>query len=197
MSVAAHTLDNQVFTEQVEFTSLDAFLADIEKRAYRMALLAVGQHADAIDILQDAMMKLVSHYAQRPGNEWKPLFYRILNNRIMDWHRQQTVRNRLFFWRSSNQEEEGGDIHDTVADELAEEPARALNKVVQQQDMLQQLAQLPLKQQQCFLLRSWEGLSVAETADIMGCSQGSVKTHFFRAVQKLKSVLEKQHDIKL
>ena len=160
-----------------------------------MALLAVGQHADAIDILQDAMMKLVSNYAERPGNEWKPLFYRILNNRIMDWHRQQKVRNTLFFWRAKHDEDDEISLCEQVPDDKAEEPVKALNRVLQQQDMMQVLEALPVKQQQCFLLRSWEGLSVAETADIMGCSQGSVKTHFYRAVQKLKAVLEEQHDV--
>lgn len=188
-------LDNQQTSEQQEFTSIDSFLVYIEKRAYRMALLAVGQHADAIDILQDAMMKLVTNYAERPENEWKPLFYRILNNRITDWHRHQQIRNRLFFWRSKSDDDDNEEPYDQVPDEKAIEPDGTLQKVIQQQNMLGELEKLPLKQQQCFLLRSWEGLSVAETADIMGCSQGSVKTHFFRAVQKLKAVLEEQHDI--
>lgn len=188
-------LDNHTTSDQEVFDSLDAFLAHIEKRAYRMALLAVGQHADAIDILQDAMMKLVTNYGDRPGNEWRPLFYRILNNRITDWHRQQKSRSRLFFWRTTKNEDDSDELCEQVPDEKMDAPAQALNKVIQQQDMLQTIEKLPLKQQQCFLLRSWEGLSVAETADIMGCSQGSVKTHFFRAVQKLKAVLEEQHDI--
>ncbi len=187
--------DNHTTSDQEVFDSLDAFLAYIEKRAYRMALLAVGQHADAIDILQDAMMKLVTNYGDRPGNEWRPLFYRILNNRITDWHRQQKSRSRLFFWRTTKNEDDSDELCEQVPDEKMDAPAQALNKVIQQQDMLQTIEKLPLKQQQCFLLRSWEGLSVAETADIMGCSQGSVKTHFFRAVQKLKAVLEEQHDI--
>ncbi|MCC2605459.1 RNA polymerase sigma factor [Planctobacterium marinum] len=195
MTSAATMFDNHTTSDQEVFDSLDAFLAYIEKRAYRMALLAVGQHADAIDILQDAMMKLVTNYGDRPGNEWRPLFYRILNNRITDWHRQQKSRSRLFFWRTTKNEDDSDELCEQVPDEKMDAPAQALNKVIQQQDMLQTIEKLPLKQQQCFLLRSWEGLSVAETADIMGCSQGSVKTHFFRAVQKLKAVLEEQHDI--
>lgn len=167
----------------------------VEKKGYRIALLAVGQHADAIDILQDAMLKLVSHYSDKPSKDWKPLFYRILNNRITDFHRQQKLKNMLFFWRNNNDEDSDEPLHESVADEKGEEPVKQLDKEMQQEDILRELEKLPLKQQQCFLLRSWEGLSVAQTADAMGCSQGSVKTHYFRAVQKLKVVLEEQHDV--
>ena len=182
---------------QTEFASIDAFLMHVEKKGYRIALLAVGQHADAIDILQDAMMKLVSNYQERPSKEWKPLFYRILNNRITDFHRQQKMKNLFFFWRSNDDEDESDALHESITDEKGEEPVKQLDKEMQQQDILQELEKLPVKQQQCFLLRSWEGLSVADTAQAMGCSQGTVKTHFFRAVQKLKAVLEEQHDIKI
>lgn len=182
---------------QQDFASMDAFLLHVEKKGYRMALMAVGQHADAIDILQDAMLKLVSNYKERPATEWRPLFYRILNNRITDFHRQQKMKNILFFWRSKDECEDSEPLHESIADEKGDEPVKQLDKEMQQQDMLQQIEQLPLKQQQCFLLRSWEGLSVAETAEAMGCSQGSVKTHYFRAVQKLKIVLEEQHDTKI
>lgn len=182
---------------QQDFASMDAFLLYVEKKGYRMALMAVGQHADAIDVLQDAMLKLVSNYKERPAKEWKPLFYRILNNRITDFHRQQKMKNLLFFWRSNEGAEESEPLHESIADDKGEEPVKQIDKEMQQQDVLQEIERLPLKQQQCFLLRSWEGLSVAETSEAMGCSQGSVKTHYFRAVQKLKAVLEEQHDIKI
>lgn len=179
-----------------EFTSIDAFLVHVEKKGYRIALLAVGQHADAIDILQDAMLKLVANYSQKPDKEWKPLFYRILSNRITDFHRQQKLKNMLFFWRNNSSDEDSDEpLHESIADDKGEEPVKQLDKEMQQDDILRELEKLPLKQQQCFLLRSWEGLSVADTAHAMGCSQGSVKTHYFRAVQKLKAVLEEQHDI--
>lgn len=195
MISAAVGQENSTSNEQEVFASIDDFLLHVEKKGYRIALLAVGQHADAIDILQDAMLKLVSNYKDRPGKEWKPLFYRILNNRIMDWHRQQKLKNILFFWRSKDDDEDAEPLHESIADEKGEEPVKQIDKEMQQQDILRELEKLPVKQQQCFLLRSWEGLSVAETAEAMGCSQGSVKTHYFRAVQKLKAVLEEQHDI--
>lgn len=173
--------------------SIDAFLVQIEKKGYRMALLAVGQHADAIDILQDAMLKLVTNYSERPCGEWKPLFYRILHNRINDWHRQQKLKNMLFFWRNDDEE----DVFDNVQDENAEEPTAVLEKADLQANVIEELKKLPAKQQQCFLLRTWEGMSVNETAMAMDCSAGSVKTHFFRAVQKLRTALGEQYDIKI
>ncbi|MBE1298690.1 MAG: RNA polymerase sigma factor [Alteromonadaceae bacterium] len=179
----------------VEFASIDDFLISVEKKGYRIALLGVGQHADAIDILQDAMLKLVTNYSEKPANEWKPLFYRILHNRVTDWQRQQKLKNMFFFWRQDSEDE--ADIFDNISDEKTLDPIQAIGKSALQKDVVAELEKLPLKQQQCFLLRTWEGMSVKETAVVMQCSEGSVKTHFFRAVQKLKSVLGESHDIKI
>ena len=149
-----------------------------------MAAFATGSHADALDLLQDSMIKLVTHYQQRPSQEWKPLFYKILQNRIRDWHRHQKVKNVLFFWKNTSASNETQDWIETLESPAKDKPDENISKSQQQADALGYLKQLSDKQQQCFMLRSWEGLSVAETADIMGCSQGSIKTHYFRAVTK-------------
>ncbi|PCI61715.1 MAG: RNA polymerase sigma factor [Gammaproteobacteria bacterium] len=178
--------------------TMEAFLADIEKKAYHMAKFATGSHADALDLLQDSMIKLVTKYQHRPSNEWKPLFYKILQNRIKDWYRHQKVKNLLFFWKANNNDiDDNNDQQDHSSSTTNEDnlPENSLTKSQQQNDAIEALQQLSSKQQQCFLLRSWEGLSVAETANIMGCSQGSVKTHYFRATTKLKLLLETEHDI--
>ena len=176
--------------------TMEAFLKDIEKRAYHMAVFACGTHADALDLLQDSMIKLVTNYKSRPSSEWKPLFYKILQNKIRDWQRHQKVRNLAFFWKSNTLDYENqvfaSQFDYSNQDDL---PDKEFEKSVQQQAALQYLKQLPAKQQQCFLLRSWEGLSVAHTAEAMGCSQGSVKTHYSRAVAKLKTLMEEDHDI--
>jgi RNA polymerase sigma-70 factor (ECF subfamily) len=174
---------------------MDTFLLQIEQKAYRMALMSVSQHADAIDLLQDSMIKLVVNYAHKPPQEWKPLFYRILQNRIRDWHRQQKVKSLLFFWKPSSHPDDTAEEWSNYAGDAKELPDNRLDASQQQDTVLKELAELSEKQRQCFLLRSWEGLSVADTANIMGCSQGSVKTHYFRAVNKLRSVLEDAHDI--
>lgn len=158
-----------------------------------MAQLAVHNEADALDIVQDAMMKLASNYAQRPANEWKPLFFRILENCIYDFHRKETRRKSWFsFLKPANDEAEevlnpGDDMpDDDEAPEMVIE-AEQLND-----DLVAVIEALPLQQQQCFLLRSWEGMSVKETADAMNITEGSVKTHYSRAMQKLQQVLNEE-----
>jgi RNA polymerase sigma-70 factor (ECF subfamily) len=171
---------------------MEAFLLDIEKRAYHMAVFSTGSHADALDLLQDSMIKLVTKYQDKPSKEWKPLFYKILQNRIRDWHRHQKVKNLLFFWKNDEIEEWPPTNKE---DGVLDTPEKNLSKDQQQGAALAHLKQLSPKQQQCFLLRSWEGLSVADTADIMQCSQGSVKTHYFRAVSKLRTMMGDDHEI--
>ncbi len=190
-----------LITEQNEYSSgeklsppltMEAFLADIEKKAYHMAAFATRSHADALDLLQDSMIKLVTKYQEKPANEWKPLFYKILQNRIRDWHRHQKVKNVLFFWKNDDKDD---GLPMQEIDSNADTPEKNISKTQQQQAALMNLRELSGKQQQCFLLRSWEGLSVAETADVMGCSQGSVKTHYFRAVTKLRATMGDDHEI--
>ncbi|PAJ74770.1 RNA polymerase sigma factor [Pseudoalteromonas sp. NBT06-2] len=188
--------DNSEPVQKVAEITMEAFLMDIEKRAYHMAFFACGSHADALDLLQDSMLKLVINYKERPSNEWKALFYKILQNKIRDWHRHQKVRNLVFFWKTNTQDDET-EIFSSQIDysNQTNTPDKKFEKTAQQTAALHYLKQLSCKQQQCFLLRSWEGLSVAHTADVMGCSQGSVKTHYSRAVTKLKTLMEEEYDI--
>lgn len=164
-----------------------------------MAAVATRSHADALDLLQDSMIKLVTKYQNKPHNEWKPLFYKILQNRIRDWQRHQKVKNLLFFWKDDDNEQQWPPEHDNAQPQgeqsNSDTPHASLAKQQQQDAALAHLQQLSGKQQQCFMLRSWEGLSVAQTADIMQCSQGSVKTHYFRAVTKLRAMMEQSHEI--
>lgn len=167
--------------------ALERFLADIETRALRMVSLSVGDRDAALDIVQDAMIRLVRRYADRPAGEWRPLFYRILSNRITDHQRRQMVRRRIMAWVGAGPDE---------ADPLAELPdTRGLSpdRRLQQDQALGALeaglAQLPSRQREAFLLRTLEGLDVADTARAMGCSEGSVKTHYFRAVHRLRALL--------
>ena len=178
----------------LEPVSMEAFLQSVEKKAYRMALLALSNHADAIDVLQDTMLKLVTNYEDRPANEWKPLFYKILQNRIRDFQRQYKMKNLLFFWKTEEQEDVMEDWKD---DEEVNRPEQGLSKERMQERVLKALQALPEKQQQCFLMRSWEGMSVIETAEAMGCSEGSVKTHYFRAVSKLREFLGEEYDVQI
>ena len=169
---------------------LNRFLADIERRALRYAEIAVRDRDEALDLVQVAMIKLVQNYAAQPENEWAPLFYRILQNGIRDFHRRQAVRNRVMGWFGRSQAADEGydpiaqaeDVAGRTPEELAEtgEAMRGLEDAV---------AELPARQREAFMLRTFEGLDVADTASAMGCTAGSVKTHYSRAVHSLRDKL--------
>ncbi len=168
---------------------LDVFLASVEKRAFRMAEIATGNKDDALDILQDAMFKLVEKYADRNADEWGPLFATILQSRIKDWYRRNQLRNKFRGWFGSTYEEQNDPIQ-TTTDEMARTPEQLLQSDRRVDELGMAIHALPLRQQQAFLLRTWEGYSVEETAKVMKCSAGSVKTHYSRAVHALRDKLE-------
>ena len=159
-----------------------------------MAMLAVKNEADALDIVQDSMMKLAHSYGHLQGSDakdqWRPLFYTILQNCIMDFHRKQSRWRRWFVRQSDNEDEP--DAQDNMKD-LDLNPEQHLQTQQMGTEVLTIIEGLPVQQQQCFLLRCWEELSVQETADIMKVSQSSVKTHYARAVQKITQVIHEKN----
>ena len=169
---------------------MQVFLADIEGRAFSMAQFATGNRDDALDIVQDSMMKLVQNYSTYEQSSWKPLFYSILQTRILDWHRRQSVRNRFRSWLYWDEEEDTGNPLEQVADAPQVSPDSALQDTQFGADLNKALSKLPLRQQQVFLLRVWEGMDINETATAMQCSPSAVKTHYSRALEKLKLQLE-------
>ena len=169
--------------------SLDRFLASVERKAFRMAELAVNDSEEALDIVQDSMMALVSRYANKPENEWRPLFYRILQTKIHDWYRRTAVRNRWRVWLGGS-ENDAVDLVQLQPDTQQLLPEDMLQNAEVHSGILNAIKGLPLRQQQAFLLRAWQGFDVKETAFSMRCSQGSVKTHYSRAVRKLREQLE-------
>jgi RNA polymerase sigma-70 factor (ECF subfamily) len=166
-------------------------LAEIERRAFRMAQVALRDPDDALDVVQDAMLKLARNYASRPSAEWRPLFYRILENGIRDLQRRRTVRKRFMAWLPGPKDDpdsEAQDPLDNVADAAPTIP-EALMQGQAMQQLEASLRALPARQREAFMLRNFEGLDVAETATAMGCSEGSVKTHYSRAVHTLREQL--------
>jgi RNA polymerase sigma-70 factor (ECF subfamily) len=175
---------------QTRSRALNQFLAGVELKAFKIAQAALRHEDDALDAVQDAMLQLVRAYADRPADQWKPLFYRILENRIRDLQRRRTVRGRVIAWLPFR-----GDEDDDEPDPIAQapspepQPPRRLELDQAMTALEKALGELPRRQQQVFLLRTLEGLDVAETASAMGCSQGSVKTHYFRALRALRAQL--------
>jgi RNA polymerase sigma-70 factor, ECF subfamily len=168
--------------------SLEQFLADVEKRAFRMAQIAVRDADDALDIVQDAMLQLARRYGARPAEQWRPLFFRILQNRIRDCQRRRMVRSKLFGWLPGMRADEAGDPYEATRDE-AQGPPELLIAAQAMQSLETALGELPARQLQAFLLRNMEGMDVADTANAMGCTEGSVKTHYSRAVHTLRERL--------
>jgi RNA polymerase sigma-70 factor, ECF subfamily len=176
----------------LEYTrELEKFLADIERRAFRMAQVALRDADDALDVVQDAMIKLTRSYASRPSAEWRPLFYRILENGIRDLQRRRTVRRRVMAWLPGVKEDPDNEAQDPLENVAAGGPAipETLMQAQAMEQLEKSLRALPARQREAFMLRNFEGMDVAETATAMACSQGSVKTHYSRAVHALREQL--------
>jgi len=177
------------------FTNIEQFLIHSEKRAFIMARVATKDADVALDIVQDAMIKLVTKYSNKQSHEWAPLFYRILQSRINDWHRRQKVRNRWRSWLGkSGKDDNENEFRDPPLENHSldedEQPEDDVSNLEFSESLEIAVSNLPLRQQQAFMLRAWEEYSTAETSNIMKCSQGSVKTHYSRALASLQKSLK-------
>lgn len=177
---------------------LSDFLKSVEKRAFKRSVYHVRNEEAALDIVQDSMLKLAEHYGDKPAAELPMLFQRILSNCTLDWFRRQKVRNALF---SNLSDFEGPgddgadfDLLEAYAGPEGGEAAQSSQDLAQRAQTLRaieaEIAELPPRQREAFLLRYWEELNIAETAAAMACSEGSVKTHCFRAIQALSKALK-------
>ena len=175
---------------------LSDFLKSIEKRAFKRTVYAVRSDDAALDIVRDAMVRLAEKYADRPAAELPLVFQRILSNATMDWFRREKVRGAVM---QNLSDFEGGDgeefdlletlhaLEDTLGTESASD---AVSRAQILQIIDAEVAELPARQREAFLLRYWEEFDVSETAAVMGCSEGSVKTHCSRAVHALAKALK-------
>ncbi|MDP3282734.1 MAG: RNA polymerase sigma factor [Nitrosomonas sp.] len=185
---------------------LSDFLAETERRAYKQALFAVRDEHVALDIVQDSMMKLALKYASKPIEELPLLFQRILQNTIRDYYRRQKIRSlwttlfSAFTPNDQNKNQEDFDILETLQikpeSNFAKEPDAQLERLQLIGLIEKAMEILPARQREAFILRYWEEMSLAETAIIMKCSEGSVKTHCSRAVHALAIIL-KEKGVKL
>jgi RNA polymerase sigma-70 factor, ECF subfamily len=176
---------------------LSDFLKSVEKRAFKRVVYAVRDDDAALDIVQDSMIRLAEKYFDRPAAELPLVFQRILSNATMDWFRRQKVRNavvRNFSEFESSSDDGDFDLLETLAVQddspATESAAESVSRAQILLAIEAQVAQLPTRQREAFLLRYWEELDVAETAAVMGCSEGSVKTHCSRAVHALANALK-------
>ena len=174
---------------------LSDFLVQAERRAYKQAAYAIRDDHAALDIVQDAMMRLAEKYGTRPASEFPMLFQRILQNAIRDHFRRQKVRNLwttlLSAFSGGNDGEDEHDPLETLAGEADpnNDPAAQVERSQTLIVIERALQRLPARQREAFVLRYWQDMDVAETAAVMGCSEGSVKTHCSRAVHALAATL--------
>ena len=179
-------------------SELSAFLEGVERRAFKQAVFAVRDEDAALDIVQDAMLRLAEKYGHRPAEELPLLFHRIVQNAIRDWYRRQKVRSLWTTLLSSlgagRGEEDDYDPLETLeaadGSNVEESPAVQLERSQVLEIIEQEITKLPSRQREAFIMRYWEELDVAETARAMGCSEGSVKTHCSRATHALAVALK-------
>lgn len=176
---------------------LSDFLKSVERRAFKRSVYHVRDEEAALDIVQDSMMKLAEHYADKPPAELPMLFQRILSNCTLDWFRRRKTRNALFSNLSdfeSAGEDGDFDLLETLeavdGSERSESAENTLSRAQILHEIELEVQALPGRQREAFLMRYWEEMDVAETAAAMGCSEGSVKTHCSRAVQALGKALK-------
>ncbi|MET0330613.1 MAG: RNA polymerase sigma factor [Dyella sp.] len=189
MNAVVGSLDDTLSAQATPAT-LDAFLAQIERRAFRMAELHLGHREEALDAVQDAMLRLVKHYRGRPAEEWTPLFWGILRRRIVDLQRRRKVRSIVVGWLGGGHDDDGDELPAWEPADLNPGPLDRLQDAKSYADLAAAVKKLPQRQREAFIFRMLEGLDVAETAQAMGCSEGSVKTHLSRAMQHLRAQLE-------
>ena len=190
--MAAHTVEDE---GDVLPQTLDEFLASVEQRAYRIAMVALSEHDEALDVVQDTMIRLVNKYSERPPAEWRTLFFTILHNRITDSHRKNTLRHRLFGWfERSRDKDDDDDPLERVSGQPELQPQRQLATTHALSELERAVHELPLRQQQAFMLRMVEEMDTKATAEVMGCSTGSVKTHLSRALTALQVKLEDHYE---
>jgi RNA polymerase sigma-70 factor (ECF subfamily) len=170
---------------------LETFLRGVSTRAFRIARLSLHDDADALDAVQEAMIKLARYYSARPAGQWPPLFYAILRNCVHDEQRARRSRGSLLAWfrrlTGAGDEAENPGIAEPVA-----QPPQEVESEQRLRLLESAIATLPPRQREAFLLRNVEELDVSETAMAMGCSEGSVKTHYSRAVHALRERLGNQ-----
>ena len=169
---------------------LKYFMQDVTGRALVMMESATqGHNGIAMDLVQEAFISLHKSYAEKSTDEWYPLFYTILTNKLQDWRRKEARRAQPFslFKKVSLDDDDVEQLD--IVDEQALNPAEFLDQAVTVEEIQAAIAGLPVRQQQAFMLRAWEGFDTQTTAQIMNCTEGSVKTHYHRAIQALRNSL--------
>jgi RNA polymerase sigma-70 factor, ECF subfamily len=180
--------------DEITRQQLDRFLARFETEAYKLAFVITQNRDDALEVVQDSMLKLVHKYSHKTAEEWRLLFFRILQNRLRDYQRRKSLRQLFHLSPNKSQDDPQSDALEQIKDQHSASPDSELHSANAIQQIQQALGRLPLRQQQVFLLRAWQEFSTSETAFTLSISEGSVKTHYKRAIEQLRAQLGEQYE---
>mgnify|MGYP005696057585 FL=1 len=186
-------LDTGSSIAELEYSTIEEFLKFVEKRAFQMARLSTRSTNDAHDIVQEAMYKLVEKYSNKQPGDWKPLFFKIMSNKVTDYYRRNAIKDRVFARTNFTVEDQNSYAARSIDIALApkhDEPDASAETNIRTVFLSECIKKLSHRQRQAFMLRTWEGFSTRDTAKAMSCSEGSVKTHHSRAVNRLRNMLE-------
>lgn len=175
-------------------TKIEDFLKDVSVRAFNICVVSCNNKDDAHDIVQNSMCKLVEKYKHNPSNQWKPLFYTILRNKLNDYYRKKALSNKIFASRNIDEEYAETLSYSPNPSDQSNNPQKSIETMERSSALKSALSILPRRQQQAFMFRYWEGFSTRETALAMNCSEGSVKTHLSRANERLRELLKGIYD---
>ncbi|MDB2486941.1 RNA polymerase sigma factor, partial [Porticoccaceae bacterium] len=185
MSSNSISKDTLVFENRTaandNYQTMEQFLRYIDRRAFHFVRASVGNIEDTHDIVQESMYKLVQKYADKPTVDWKPLLYKIMSSKIADFHRRRAVREKILFQAPAHPDQDEDYLQTQVLAGVAldsDTPLPSLESERRIDHLTETVKSLPVRQQQAFMLRCWEGLSTRDTAIAMSCSEGSVKTHY-------------------
>jgi RNA polymerase sigma-70 factor (ECF subfamily) len=165
---------------------LDLFFRECQKQAYSIVYINIKKKSDSLDVIQNTMIAFVKHYKLKPESQWRPLFFKVLQNKINDHFRANKKWMHLFV---SQSEEDRQEKNKQLKIAEKETPIKNFEANEIYKKVSQAISGLPERQKQVVIYRLWQGFSVYETANIMKVSQGSIKTHLSRALTNLKGQL--------
>jgi len=184
--------------------ALESFFVAHEERAFYVAYAALWDREAAMDAVQDSMLRLVQYYRHKPADEWPALFRTVLNSRINDIRRKRLLeqgKNRLVSLtglfqgnRDDGRECSEFELPDTARTDGVTAPEVEYVAQELRARISQALQSLSERQRQVFILREWRGMTINETATVLGCSENSIKQHHFRAMRELRKLLAEVWD---
>jgi RNA polymerase sigma-70 factor (ECF subfamily) len=187
-TATASPADDQLLTRAIHHGDRDA-LNELFRRyrsvAYRVAYRLLGNEADALDAVQEAFVKALTHLDGFQGrSSFKTWLLRVVGNAALDLGRQRSRREAIRLDGLSAQTRE------EMEPMVFEDAGRDLERADMRRILQQALDQLPVAQRQTFVLHAEAGLSYREVASVLDISIGTVMSRLYYTRQRLRALLE-------